>query len=274
MFRRNDLTQARDPFTNSVPDTVSGKLLPDSVWSQFGGSFGYKIVKDKNFIFGDYQGTRSKEGGSVLTTVPTALARLGNFSEYAAALSTPGNPFQIFDPSSGDPVTGQGRIAFAGNIIPQGRLSQQSLSLLSNIPLPNLPGIVDNFSTSGPDVFDGDQFDVRDDQYVGENLHIFGRYSFARFERTKAGAFGFEIGGPDLSGARFAGSSKVRNQSLALGFDYTLNPNVVTDFRVGYFRYRVNVLPGGVGTSPAADAGIPGLNLDACLRYRDTGTSR
>lgn len=253
MFRRNDLTQARDPFTNNVPDVVTGKLLPDSVWSQFGGSFGYKIVKDKNFIFGDYQGTRSKEGGSVLTTVPTLLARGGNFSEY---------PVQIFDPASGNPVTGQGRVAFGGNIIPQGRLSQQSLNLLKNIPLPNLPGIVDNFSTSGQDVFNGDQFDVRDDQYVGQNLHIFGRYSFARFERTKPGAFGFEVGGPDLSGARFAGSSKVRNQSLALGFDYTLNSNVVTDFRVGYFRYRVNVLPGGVGTSPAADAGIPGLNLD------------
>lgn len=253
MFRRNDLTQARDPFTNSVPDVVSGKLLPDSVWSQFGGSFGWKLVKDKNFIFADYQGTRSKEGGSVLTTVPTALARSGNFSEY---------PVPIFDPASGDPVTGQGRVAFGGNIIPTGRLSPQALNLLANIPLPNLPGIVDNFSTSGPDVFDGDQFDVRDDQYVGQNLHIFGRYSFARFERTKAGAFGFEIGGPDLSGARFAGSSKVRNQSLALGFDYTLSPTVVTDFRVGYFRYRVNVLPGGLGTSPATDAGIPGLNLD------------
>ena len=253
MFRRNDLTQARDPFTNSVPDTVTGKLLPESVWSQFGGSFGWKIVTDKNFIFGDYQGTRSKEGGSVLTTVPTALARKGNFSEY---------PVQIFDPASGNPVTGQGRVAFTGNIIPEGRLSPQALKLLANIPLPNLPGITENFSTSGPDVFDGDQFDVRDDQYVGENLHIFGRYSFARFERTKPGAFGFEVGGPDLSGARFAGSSKVRNQSLALGFDYTLNSNVVTDFRLGYFRYKVNVLPGGVGTSPAADAGIPGLNLD------------
>jgi outer membrane receptor protein involved in Fe transport len=253
MFRRNDLTQARDPFTNNVPDVVTGKLLPDSVWSQFGGSFGWKLVKDKNFIFGDYQGTRSKEGGSVLTTVPTLLARSGNFSEY---------PVLIFDPASGDPVTGQGRVAFGGNIIPQGRLSQQSLNLLANIPLPNLPGIVDNFSTSGQDVFDGDQFDIRDDQYVGQNLHIFGRYSFARFERTKPGAFGFDIGGPDLSGARFAGSSKVRNQSLALGFDYTLNTNVVTDFRLGYFRYRVNVLPGGVGTSPATDAGIPGLNVD------------
>jgi outer membrane receptor protein involved in Fe transport len=253
MFRRNDLTQARDPFTNSVADAVTGKLLPESVWSQFGGSFGWKIVKDKNFIFSDYQGTRSKEGGSVLTTVPTALARRGNFSEY---------PVQIFDPASGDPVTGQGRVAFAGNIIPEGRRSQQSLNLLANIPFPNLPGITENFSTSGPDVFNGDQFDVRDDQYVGENLHIFGRYTFARFERVKPGAFGFEVGGPDLSGARFAGASKVRNQSLALGFDYTLSPRVVTDFRLGYFRYKVDVLPGGVGTSPAADAGIPGLNLD------------
>ncbi|HEU4872266.1 MAG TPA: TonB-dependent receptor [Pyrinomonadaceae bacterium] len=253
MFRRNDLTQARDPFTNNVPDVVTGKLLPDSVWSQFGGSFGWKLVKDKNFIFGDYQGTRSKEGGSVLTTVPTLLARGGNFSEY---------PVLIFDPASGDPVTGQGRVAFGGNIIPQGRLSPQALNLLADIPLPNLPGIVDNFSTSGQDVFDGDQFDIRDDQYVGQNLHIFGRYSFARFERTKPGAFGFDIGGPDLSGARFAGSSKVRNQSLALGFDYTLSSTVVTDFRLGYFRYRVNVLPGGVGTSPATDAGIPGLNVD------------
>jgi len=27
-------------------------------------------------------------------------------------------------------------------------------------------------------------------------------------------------------------------------------------------RYRVNVLPNGLGTSPAKDAGIPGLNLD------------
>ena len=253
MFRRNDLTQARDPFTNVVPDPVTGRILPDSVWSQFGGSFGYKIVKDKNFIFGDYQGTRSKEGGSVKTTVPSLLARKGNFSEY---------PVQIFDPASGDPVTGLGRVAFAGNIIPDARISQQAKNLLANIPLPNLPGIINNFSTSGQDVFNGDQFDVRDDQYVGSNLHIFGRYSFARFERTKPGAFGFDIGGPDLSGARFAGSSKVRNQSLALGFDYTWSSNVVTDFRVGYFRYRVNVLPGGVGTSPAADAGIPGLNLD------------
>src|SRR5215217_528591 len=146
MFRRNDLTQARDPFTNSVPDPVTGRLLPDSVWSQFGGSFGYKIVKDKNFIFGDYQGTRSKEGGSVLTTVPTALARTGNLGEYAAALG-----LTIYDPASGN-ANGQGRTAFAGGVIPSGRLSPQALALLNNIPLPNGPGVINNYTASGQDV--------------------------------------------------------------------------------------------------------------------------
>ncbi|MCV5480650.1 hypothetical protein OFN48_35450, partial [Escherichia coli] len=79
------------------------------------------------------------------------------------------------------------------------------------------------------------------------------------YDRTKPGAFGFLVGGPGLSGARFAGTSNVRNQSIAAGYDYTVSPNTITDFRFGYFRYRVKVLPGGVGTRPAAEAGIPGL---------------
>ena len=40
-----------------------------------------------------------------------------------------------------------------------------------------------------------------------------------------------------------------------------LNPGLLTDFRFGFFRYHVNVFPNGVGTTPAKDAGIPGLNL-------------
>ena len=70
------------------------------------------------------------------------------------------------------------------------------------------------------------------------------------------------LGGEGLSGARFAGTSKVRNQSWAAGFDYVVSPTVITDFRFGYFKYKVNVLPGGFGTTPATDAGIPGLNND------------
>ena len=41
-----------------------------------------------------------------------------------------------------------------------------------------------------------------------------------------------------------------------------LSPSVLADFRFGFFRYHVNVLPSDFGTQPAAAAGIPGLNFD------------
>ena len=56
--------------------------------------------------------------------------------------------------------------------------------------------------------------------------------------------------------------SDVRNHSLAYGMDHTLSSTMLADFRFGFFRYKVNVLPFDFGTTPAADAGIPGLNLD------------
>src|SRR5258708_33463094 len=62
---------------------------------------------------------------------------------------------------------------------------------------------------------------------------------------------------------RSAGNSSVRNQSIATGFDYTLSPTLLTDFRFGYMRYRVNVSPGGFGTTPAKDAGIPNVNTNS-----------
>jgi outer membrane receptor protein involved in Fe transport len=253
LFRRNDLTSARNLFTQSFRNPITGKFIPDTLWNQFGGSLGGPIRKNKNFIFGDYQGTRRKNGGSVLTTVPTALARTGNLSEY---------PGQIFDPQTGDPVTGAGRTPFTGNRIPLDRLSPQALNLLKLIPLPNQPGTDFNFISSGTEAFDSDQFNVRDDHYWSEHLHLFGRYSFARFNRLSPSAFGELAGGPAFDEIGFAGKSEALNQSIAAGFDYTLTEATVTDFRFGFFRYRVKVLPGAVGTRPAADAGIPGLNVD------------
>jgi outer membrane receptor protein involved in Fe transport len=258
IFRRNDLLQARDPFSQSVPDTVTGRILPESLWSQFGGSFGWRLLRDKSFIFGDYQGTRSKEGASVRTTVPILAARAPNAAGF---FDLSAYPRPIYDPQTGDP-NGANRTAFAGNLIPAARVPVQARNLINLLPLPNGPGINDNFSSSGTDNFDADQFNIRGDHYWSKDLHLFARYSFAKYTRSKPGAFGEILGGPGLSGSRFAGTSKVKNQSWAVGFDKVISPTVIWDFRFGYFKYKVDVLPGGFGTSPASDIGIPGLNLD------------
>jgi outer membrane receptor protein involved in Fe transport len=256
-FRRTGWGQARNPFTQP-PD----QSLPPIKWNQFGGSIGGPVIKNRLFFFGDYQGTRRSDGASVRLSVPTALVRstcldpskpLCDLSEY---------PQELFDPATGNVSQ------FASNQIPRDRISPQAVNLLNLLPPPNVPGagIAQNFIASGAAKFNGDSFNIRIDHNTTERLRIFGRYSFADFRQDVVGAFGAVVGGPGLSPDNGpAGQSLARNQSLAGGFNYVLKPDLLTDFRFGFFRYHVNVLPNGVGTTPAKDAGIPGLNLGNSL---------
>ncbi len=248
-FLQRDKFRARNPF--SEPDVVNpltGRVLPETKRDQFGGSIGGPIVKNKWFFFGDYQGTRSNQGGSKLLTVPTALARTGNLSEYG---------INIYDPASG--ATPASRTQFPGNIIPGSRLSPQAQRVLALIPAPNRPGIRDNFVAQGSEKFNNDSFDTRLDGRLSPSVNAFVRYSFARFDLNGPTSFGTG-GGAEL--VSLGGNSKVRNHSVAAGMDFTLNPKTVLDVRLGFFKYGVDVLPFDYGTTPAKDAGIPGLNLD------------
>lgn len=245
-YRRSGFGQARNPFSEP-------KDVPQTRWGQFGGSLGGRIIKDKLFYFGDYQGQRSAEGGSVRLSVPTAKARTGDLSEYGV---------NIYDPLTGNLTNGTGRTQFTGNVIPTARLSQQALNLLKLIPLPNVAGagVENNFTASGSEAFNTNIFNTRGDYYYSEKLHIFGRYSFGQYKRNGPNAFG-QGGGAALGS--LGGVSDVRNQSIASGFDKTVTNNWLTDFRFGFLRYRVAVLPFDYGTQPAKDAGIPGLNFDS-----------
>ncbi len=248
-FGLYDNFQARNPFTQ--PKNVP---LPETSRNQFGGSIGGPIVKNRFFYFADNQALRSTVGGSRAESVPTALARAGNLSEYGV---------DIFDPLSGDGTPGT-RSQFPGNVIPPSRLSPQALAILNLLPLPNAPGTVngtrDNYLVSGSETFDSDAFDVRLDGRLNDSANVFGRYSYAKFDKDSPTAFGDAAGGGGFVEDQ-GGFSKVKNQSLALGLDYTLSPTSVLDVRFGWFNYKVDVLPRDFGTTPSLDAGIPGLNL-------------
>jgi hypothetical protein len=257
-FLRNDKMQARNPFTQSraIPNS-GGRLIPLTQWNQFGGSIGGPIQRNKLFYFGDFQGTRRNTGGGALLRVPNEAERQGDLS----GLNTP-----IYDPLSGPtPATRQ---RFANDRIPVARLSTQAQNLLKIIPLPNQSAALDqpNFSSSGGVDFDDEAFNTRIDHYTTDKLHIFGRYSLQQFRMVAPGSYGLIAGGGglDASGSTtaYAGRSDSRNHSVATGFDYAMRPTLLTDFRVGWMRYKVFGQPNGIGTAPAKDAGIPGLNVD------------
>ena len=258
----------RNPFDQNQL-LSPGAYTPTTRINQFGGSIGGKIIKDKLFYFGDAQLTRKTVGGSVLTSVPTAQERNGNFSDWLPL----GSEYTIYDPATGN-ADGTGRTPFSyngiTNYIPPSRLSPQALALLQYFPLPNTAGNIvngyaapyNNYEASGALTVVGNQWNTRWDYYVNDKNTIFGRYSYAQFGEQAPGAFGEENGGTALGNAHYAGNSQALNQSIAAGWTHTASATLINEFRFGYMRYHVNDVPNGYGTEPANQAGIPGLNLD------------
>lgn len=273
-FLRNNFTNAADPFTS---------LNPPLRWNQFGGSVGAPIKKDKLFGFFDYQGTRRRTGGSLVTTVPTAAERSGDLTGLLGSYickngtvqstpcatpemvptteggTAPARAGMVFDPTTGD-ATGAGREVFSRNgVVNMVPVATPMGKLLSFIPLPNFgTGFTNNYIASGVQKFDTDQYDGRVDYNWSGTTHAFARYTLADFNNLSPPAFGNLGGGPAFF--NFAGDSIDRNQSLAVGLDHTFSPTLITDARFGFYRYRIRVQPNDVGTTPATDAGLPGLN--------------
>jgi outer membrane receptor protein involved in Fe transport len=277
-YRRSNANLARNPFSQNpspADPTRVGNLIPGGLYSEFGGSVGGPIKKDRAFFFGDYQGQRQRAGTSGTQTVPTTLlmntclgAQTGpsgiqgcDFSQYAQQQGAGG---VIYDPTTGKP--------FPGNVIPTNRLSPQALALFKLLQpyAPNTApngaagttGLAGNYSASGQGIFNADQWDARVDMQVTQKIHAFGRFS--RFTDTLTGATIFgAAGGTGFGLANYGGTSVGANDSFAGGADMAINATLLTDFRLGYYRYNAVTSKYDQGEPFTANLGIPDSNLDA-----------
>ncbi|MBV9266803.1 MAG: TonB-dependent receptor, partial [Acidobacteriaceae bacterium] len=255
-FLQNNIFQARDPFTQGLhaPGTPAppNRGIPELRWNQFGGSIGGPIKKNRLFFFGDYQGTYRRIGASETVRVPTAAERAGNLSD----LGVP-----IYDPTTGNP-DGTGRTIFPGANL-AGRISPPAAALLAALPGPNIATTdpaAPNFSASGVEKYDTNQWDVRGDYFSSEKVRLFGRYSYLGANIAAPGPFGL-YGGPAFPQWGFSGLSDALNQNIASGVTYTLSPSLLTEVRFGFSRYRVTVSAQDQTTQLANTVGIPGLNI-------------
>jgi Carboxypeptidase regulatory-like domain len=271
-FRTSNANLARDPFSQA-PNT-----LPPGLKNRFGGSIGGRIIRDKLFFFGNYEGQRQKVGTSTTNTLPTELlmeTALGNkvgpsgidgadFSEYKTQLGAAGI---IYDTSQ-NPV-----VPFPDNVLPRAYLnnpaSQPALNLFKLLESyskgiglgsnGNLNGLDSNFHGSGTGGLNSDQWTVRGDYNLTSTMHAFGRFS--RFTDTLTGKTEFGAGGGRGFGiGGYAGTSKGANDSLASGMDIAISPKLLTDFRLAYYRYNIVTSKFDQSVESANQLGIPGLN--------------
>jgi outer membrane receptor protein involved in Fe transport len=266
-YRTSGANLAQDPFKFG-PGRAS---IPPQLKSQFGGSIGGPVLKNKLFFFGDYQGVRQKLGTGNIQTVPsvrlmeTCLGKLPtvlpgvagcDFSEYLNQVTPAGTG--IIYRANGTP--------YPGNVIPAAEVSQQAKNLFALLEpyKPNqsgsFGGLKNNYSGSGTGALNSDQWDVRGDFTMSEKTHFFGRFS--RFTDTLTGAVMFgPAGGAGFGLGGYGGTSQGANASVAAGTDIVLNSHLITDIRLGYFRYNISTSKYDQNVPLANQLGIPGLNL-------------
>ena len=212
-FLRNNWFDARG-FFNAV-----GTPQAPFHQNQFGFEVGGPVIipklyngKNKTFFMADYEGLRNASSVPAITTEPTSLMRQGNFSE----LLTAAKPVIIHNPL--DPA----RAPFPGNIIPAAMLSPQALAGLKYLPLPNEPGVLNNYVVNAVSGNHTDQTIDRIDQSIGEKMRFFFRYAWEN-SSLLAG-----VANP------FNGYNQiVTDRNFVIGYTQVVSPKMVNDFRFG-----------------------------------------
>lgn len=238
-------------------------FIPDKAVQQiheFGLTVGGPIIHNKFFFFFDYLGQRNHLPFPFASTVPTALSRNGDFSEFLAC-------GQVVN----DPLTG---LPFAGNIIPTARQDPIARKVLNLYPLPTAnvacPSQGTNNYFSQRNVQETiNNYGIKLDYRLSGKNSLTGRFNWQGLINLRDNFFPISLTGPPgLPTAGFgAGEEHGDTRQLVISDTHTFSPTVLNEFRFGYTDINIGIFNCGVlgacGVSPtwASDVGIPNVNL-------------
>lgn len=244
-FHRNENIQARNTF---------GITKAPTVYNQFGGTLGGRIIRDKLFFFGDYQGSRDHLGQVNRERLPGAAFRSGNLAAGGTI---------VYDPATGTPA-GANRTPFPNFTLPANRISPIARRILAFVPEPNLnaPEGQVNYSQNSVRIKTLDQADSKVDWVINSNDRIAVRYSIQKAVVDDPALFGpggiyggFRNGG-------FGGKGPARTQSAGVNYSKVITPTLVWESRIGVVRNRNDAQANDYGTKTSEEIGIRGVNLD------------
>jgi hypothetical protein len=223
--------------------------------NQFGATLGGPIMKNKIFLFGDAQANRVSFSETGIETVPTALERLGDFSEILSTSLTGNAPVQLYNQTSG-----AAPIAIANNCLVTSSactsnvsgitLNPTALKFLNLYPLPNANNglLYNNYTVPRPAVDNTLQWDGRADWNIGAKDTAYSRFSYW----NEVGHYTPPLG-TILDGGGFGddGKQKDMGQNFMLSETHVFTQTLTNEARVGY-----NYMHTGFQHPNAADLGF------------------
>jgi hypothetical protein len=192
-------------------------------------------MKDKLHFFASQEWNREKRGIVRSAQVPTALERVGNFSEGGNADCS--NPVPV-DPSTGKP--------FAGNVIPANRLSAAGQLYLQLLPLPNVtPGHGDcnNWVDSVTSPINWRQENVRLDYTLSDRTRLMMRYTQDSWKNNSPSAQA-QLWGDDPFTAVDSNWDQP-GRSLMVQLNQTIGTNAINTLQFSYSGNKIVVTRGG-----------------------------
>lgn len=249
-YLRNSALDADNYFDQPLPGQTE-PFKPPFQRNQFGVFLGGPIKKGRTFFFADYEGTRINVGETYISTLPTSSERAGDFSATGAT---------IYDPYTTNLATGARQPINPNpatpSVIPSGRIDPVGQKIVNLLPLPNLPGLVNNYLSNPKNVTDGNQFDSRVDHQLSPHDQLFAHGSLQNVDFLKSAPLGSAGGCCSGLGSNING----REQSYALGWTHAHGTNLLNDLRVAFIRWRINTNHVNANQDISDSLGIPNAN--------------
>jgi hypothetical protein len=215
--------------------------------------------RDKTFFFFNFERYQQTQSYTLTETVPTTDFRSGNFS--AATL-----PFfgvgtgpdalgqhlyvnEVFDPATTQTINGQiVRTPFPNNTIPASRFNPVALAVQNFVPLPNAPGLLNNYNLpTYSDFQHTTNWSIKMDHSFSPTIKISGYLSQIFTNNPNNNG----LPGPIEQPAPTANKST----TVRINYDQTLKPTLLLHIGVGYLQTYV---PSSAPTYNEASLGLTG----------------
>lgn len=238
-----------------------GAKKPGLAQNQFGGSVGGPLRKDGWFVFVASEVSRERRGLTVISTVPSAAQKAGDFGAVP-----------IFDPLTINEVRPIEfvRQPLAGNRVPPSRISAPSRNLIALYPNPNLAGPVNNYRLTPSLVRTSVRSDVRTDKTLSARSKLFARLSYGRQNGESPGALPAFASSDAIQHADGA-NTRLTAWGGVVSHTSAVRPSLLNEFRAGISRFDLTAYSQDRGLDASAALAIPGLGAGGLPVVRPTG---